>query len=56
MNKKEYILDLMIKEYEERNTLIKAEAGKRKLVKNTSGINNLIDRYINECVGKVSKG
>ena len=55
MNKKEDILDLIIKEYEKRNSLIKVGAGKKELAENEIKINDLIDRYINECIGKVRK-
>jgi hypothetical protein len=55
MNKKEDILDLIIKEYEKRNCLIKAGDGKKNLGENAGKINDLIDRYIDECVGKVRK-
>lgn len=55
MNKKEDILDLIIKEYEKRNSLIKVGTRKKNLTKNADKINYLIDRYIDLCVGKVRK-
>lgn len=55
MNKKEDILDLITKEYEKRSNLIKVGAGEEELAENEKNINDLIDRYIDECVGKVSK-
>ena len=55
MNKKEDILDLIIKEYKKRNSLIKVGAVKKNLGENEDKINDLIDRYIDECVGKVKK-
>ena len=55
MNKKEDILDLVTKEYEKRNCLLKAGTGKKNLGENADKINDLIDRYIDKCVGKVSK-
>ncbi len=50
--KKEDILNLIIDEYEKRNSLIKAKAGEEELRGNEQKINDLIDRYIDECVSK----
>ena len=55
MNKKEDILDLIIKEYEKRNSLKKVGASKKNLGENADKIDCLIDRYIDECVVKVRK-
>ena len=53
MSKKVDIFNLIIQEYDKRNSLMKAGAGEKDLDENEKNIDVLIDRYIDECAGKV---
>ena len=55
INKKEDLFNLIIKKYDKRSSLIKAEAGEKELKENENNIDVLIARYVEECAGKVSK-
>ena len=53
--KKEDLFKLILKEYEKRNELIKAGAGKEELAENKGNIEDLIDRYVEEYIDKVGE-
>lgn len=46
---------LIVQKYGKRNSLIKAGAGKKELKENKKIIDGLIDKYIEECTGKVEE-
>ena len=49
------MFELIIQEYEKRNSLIKAGAGKKELKENEKIVDGLIDRYIEEYTSKVKE-
>ncbi len=52
--KREDVFKLILKEYEKRNELIKAGGGEEELAEKKGNIEDLIDRYVDVCIGKIS--
>ncbi len=52
INKKEDVFKLIIQEYDKRNFLIRKSASEKELAENKKIIEDLVDRYVGEYVGK----
>ena len=52
INKKEDVFKLIIQEYDKRNFLIRKGASGKELAENKKIIEDLVDRYVGEYVGK----